>query len=163
MSVRKVFVELLHEKMKTNEDVVLVVGDLGYGHFDKIREEFPNRVYNPGAAEQLMLGMACGLAMEGKIPVCYSMTPFVLYRPFEIIRTYIDHEKIPVILAAAGRDKDYASAGFSHWATDDATHLSGFKNILKFWPNEEELKGEFDNIVNTKLPYYVNLSRGKGV
>ena len=135
MSVRKTFVKLLHEEMRKNEDIVFVIGDLGYGHFDKIREEFPDRVYNPGAAEQLMLGMACGLAMDGKIPVCYSMTPFVLYRPFEIIRTYIDYEKIPVILIGAGRDKDYASAGWSHWATDDKDHLSCFKNLNKVWPS----------------------------
>jgi len=159
MSVRKTFVKLLHAEMKRNKDIVFVIGDLGYGHFDAIREEFPDRVFNPGAAEQLLLGMACGLAMEGKIPVCYSMTPFLLYRPFEIIRTLVDHEKIPLILAAAGRDKDYGAAGFFHWATDDKEHLSGFKNILKIWPSEEELEKEFSNIINTKLPYYVNLSR----
>jgi transketolase len=159
MSVRKTFIRLLHEQMKINDKIVLILGDLGYGHFDQIREEFPDRVFNPGAAEQLMLGMACGMAMEGKIPVCYSMTPFILYRPFEIIRTYIDHERLPVILAAAGRDKDYASAGWSHWATDDKDHLSGFKNILKLWPSSDELEKEFNNIINTNLPYYVNLSR----
>jgi transketolase len=159
MSVRKKFVQLLHEEMKINNKVVLILGDLGYGHFDKIREEFPNRVFNPGAAEQMMLGMACGMAMEGKIPVCYSMTPFILYRPFEVIRTFIDYEKIPVILAAAGRDKDYADAGWSHWATDDKEHLSGFKNLKKIWPSSEQLEGEFRNIIDTKLPYYVNLKR----
>tara|TARA_R100000030_G_scaffold16901_2_gene11337 strand:+ start:201 stop:680 length:480 start_codon:yes stop_codon:yes gene_type:complete len=159
MSVRKTFVKLLHNEMRNNKKIILILGDLGYGHFDEIREEFPNRVLNPGAAEQLMLGMACGLAMEGFIPVCYSMTPFILYRPFEVIRTLIDYEKIPVILAAAGRDKDYASAGWSHWATDDKEHLSGFKNIEKTWPNEQGLEENFSKIINTKVPYYVNLKR----
>ena len=159
MSVRKTFVNLLHEEMRINDKVVLLLGDLGYGHFDKIREEFPDRVFNPGAAEQLLLGMACGMAMEGKIPVCYSMTPFLLYRPFEVIRTFIDYERIPVILAGAGRDKDYAAAGWSHWATDDKEHLSGFKNMLKLWPDEALLEKEFKNIINTKLPSYVNLKR----
>ena len=159
MSVRKVFVQLLHKAMRKNKNIVFVIGDLGYGHFDAIREEFPDRVYNPGAAEQLMLGMACGLALEGKIPVCYSMTPFILYRPFEIIRTYIDHEKIPVILAAAGRDKDYGAAGFSHWATDDRLHLNGFKNLKKHWPDEEELENIFDSVLESKEPHYINLKR----
>ena len=159
MSVRKVFAKCLYDEMKENENIVFVIGDLGYKHFDKIREDFPDRVHNPGAAEQLMLGMACGLAMEGKIPVCYSMTPFILYRPFEIIRTYIDHEKIPVILAAGGRGKDYGAAGFSHWATDDKEHLSGFHNIEKSWPSEEELEKNFSEILNSKTPHYINLSR----
>ena len=159
MSVRKTFVKLLHREMRKDERIVLILGDLGYGHFDHIREEFPNRVFNPGAAEQLMLGMACGMSMEGKIPVCYSMTPFILYRPFEIIRTYINHENLPIILAAAGRDKDYASAGWSHWATDDKEHLSGFRNIKKCWYNEQELEENFNQISYGRKPYYVNLSR----
>tara|TARA_R110000796_G_scaffold179586_1_gene296142 strand:- start:1361 stop:1840 length:480 start_codon:yes stop_codon:yes gene_type:complete len=159
MTVRKQFISLLREEMKKNEKVILILGDLGYGHFDKIREEFPNRVFNPGAAEQLMLGMAVGVAQEGYIPVCYSMTPFILYRPFEIIRTYIDYEKIPVKLIGAGRDKDYAAAGWSHWATDDKIHLTGFKNIKKFWPSEEEVKFVFEEMIKDANPYYINLSR----
>jgi len=159
MSVRKQFINLLHNEMRDNKDIVLLLGDLGYGHFDSIREEFSDRVFNVGASEQLMLGMACGLAFDGKIPVCYSMTPFILYRPFEVIRTYIDYEKIPVILVGAGRDKDYASAGWSHWATDDKIHLSGFKHIEKIWPTKEELINNFRNIVNSKKPYYINLER----
>lgn len=159
MSVRKTFVRLLHEEMRKNEDIVFVIGDLGYGHFDKIREEFPDRVINPGAAEQLMLGMAVGLTLDGKIPVCYSMTPFVLYRPFEIIRTYIDYENLPVILIGAGRGKDYASAGWSHWATDDKEHLSGFKNLQQCWPSSEELERDFKDIIYSGKPFYVNVSR----
>jgi len=159
MSVRKTFIKLLHEEMKNNKDIVFVVGDLGYGHFDQIREEFPDRVFNPGAAEQMMLGMACGLAMDGKIPVCYSMTPFILYRPFEILRTYINHEKIPVILIGAGRGKDYGSSGWSHWATDDKAHLSSFNNIEQLWPNEEELEKSFHFIIEARKPYYINVSR----
>ena len=76
--MRRRFQELLTEEMKKNEDIFLLVGDVGYRVFDHLREEFPGRVINPGAAEQLMIGMGVGLAMEGKIPVCYSITPFVL-------------------------------------------------------------------------------------
>ena len=159
MSVRKTFVKLLHEEMRKNEDIIFIIGDLGYGHFDKIREQFPDRVINPGAAEQLMLGMAVGFSLDGKIPVCYSMTPFVLYRPFEIIRTYIDHENLPVILIGAGRDKDYASAGWSHWATDDKEHLSGFKNLQQCWPSSEDLERDFKSIIYSGKPFYVNVSR----
>ena len=159
MSVRKTFVRLLHEEMRKNENIVFIIGDLGYGHFDKIREEFPDRVINPGAAEQLMLGMAVGFSLDGKIPVCYSMTPFILYRPFEIIRTYIDYENLPVILIGAGRGKDYASAGWSHWATDDKEHLSGFKNLQQRWPSSEDLERDFKNIIYSGKPFYVNVSR----
>ena len=70
MSVRKQFIESLHNQMAMDEKIVLILGDLGYGHFDKIRIDFPDRVYNSGAAELLMVGMAVGMALQGKIPIC---------------------------------------------------------------------------------------------
>jgi len=160
MSVRKTFVALLHDEMRINGDIVLVAGDLGYKHFDEIREEFPGRFFNPGAAEQLMVGMSVGMALENKIVVCYSMTPFVLYRPFEIIRNYLEHDQIPVKLIGAGRGKDYDWLGWSHWAVDDHAHMSGFENIVKHWPeNEVETANIFQEIMYNNKPCYVNLSR----
>ena len=90
MNQRRKFKELFTEEMKQNDNIILLVGDVGYKIFDHLREEFPSRVINAGASEQLMIGMAAGLAMDGKIPVCYSITPFVLYRPFEFIRNYLN-------------------------------------------------------------------------
>ena len=160
MSVRKTFVRLLHDEMRKNEDIVFVAGDLGYGHFDEIRAEFPDRFFNPGAAEQLMVGMSVGMALEGKTVICYSMTPFTLYRPFEWVRNYVNHEKIPVKLIGAGRDKDYLWLGWSHWAVDDRTHMSGFENIVQMWPKDpDEMEKLFPEILSTPKPYYVNLSR----
>ena len=87
--MRKTFSEQLYSEMKSNQDIFLIVGDVGYGVFDKFKEDFPDRFINPGASEQLMIGMASGLAMDGKIPVVYSITPFILYRPFEFIRNIV--------------------------------------------------------------------------
>ena len=105
--MRKHFSKLLHDKMAENEDIVLITGDLGYGLWDRIKIDYGDRFYNVGSSEQLMTGMAVGMAFEGKIPVVYSITPFLLYRPFELVRNYINHEKVPVKLVGGGRDKDY--------------------------------------------------------
>ena len=160
MSVRKQFIESLHNQMAMDEKIVLILGDLGYGHFDKIRIDFQDRVYNSGAAELLMVGMAVGMALQGKIPICYSITPFVIFRPFEILRNYLDHEKIPVKLVGAGRDKDYGALGFSHWGVDDKTHMNSFKNIIKSWPkNSKEMEEKFVDLLYNNKPVYLNLSR----
>ena len=160
MSVRKQFIESLHNQMAMDEKIVLILGDLGYGHFDKIRIDFPDRVYNSGAAELLMVGMAVGMALQGKIPICYSITPFVIFRPFEILRNYLDHEKIPVKLVGAGRDKDYGALGFSHWGVDDKTYMNSFKNIIKSWPkNSKEMEEKFVDLLYNNKPVYLNLSR----
>lgn len=160
MSVRKAFVPLLFDLMTQNEDVYFVTGDLGYSHFDHFRDEFGDRFINVGAAEQLLVSVGIGLAMDKKIPVCYSMTPFVIYRPFEFIRNYVDHEFIPVKLVGAGRDKDYDWLGWSHWAEDDKEHMNGFKNIKKYWPTDaNDMKSKFNEIMLNNQPVYLNLSR----
>ena len=158
--VRKAFVPLLYDEMGKNEDIVFVTGDLGYNHFDKFKVDYADRVINVGAAEQLLLGVGIGLAMDGKIPILYSMTPFLLYRPFEFIRNYVDYEKIPVKLCASGRGKDYDWLGWSHWATDDKVHMSGFKNIKKYWPEDGKVfEDQFQEFIYNQKPCYLNLSR----
>jgi transketolase len=160
MSVRKAFVPLLFDLMTQNEDVYFVTGDLGYLHFDHFRDAFGDRFINVGAAEQLLVSVGIGLAMDNKIPVCYSMTPFLIYRPFEFIRNYVDHESIPVKLVGAGRDKDYDWLGWSHWAEDDKEHMNGFKNIKKYWPvDADDMKTQFNEIMLNNQPVYLNLSR----
>src|SRR5690242_17443014 len=110
---RELFV-YLYELMKQNPKIWAITGDLGYIGFDKIRDEFPDRFINTGAAEVAMMDIAIGLALGGVVPVVYSITPFLLYRPFESLRTYINHEKIPVVMIGSGRDSDYEHDGFSH-------------------------------------------------
>ena len=158
--MRKLFSQLLHKEMSRDEKVVLITGDLGYGLWDRIRIDYSDRFYNVGSAEQLMVGAACGLAMEGMKPICYSITPFLLYRPFELIRNYLNHEEIPVKLVGGGRDDDYGYLGFSHWAKDDKKIMNCFENITTLHPkNEKELKGSFSWYMSIDKPTYINLSK----
>lgn len=156
--MRKQFAELLHAEMSLNEDIYLLTGDLGYGLWDRIKIDYPDRFINTLSSEQLMLGIGCGLAMGGKIPIVYSITPFVIYRPFEWIRNYLNHEKIPVKLLGGGRDKEYGYLGFSHWAEEDLDILKVFENIDKFKPNilTEDI---FKTFIYSNNACYLNLKR----
>lgn len=158
--MRRDFAERLHLEMGKNKDICLLTGDLGYGLWDRIRIDYQDRFFNVGSSEQLMLGMASGLAMDGKIPVVYSITPFVLYRPFEFVRNYVDHEKLPVKLIGGGRDRDYGYLGFSHWAEEDKDIMSNFKNIKTLHPsNVGKMHANFKYIVDKTTPLYMNLKR----
>jgi transketolase len=98
--------------------------------------------------------------MEGKIPFVYSITPFAIYRPFEMIRNYLDHEQIPVNVIGGGRDKDYGYLGFSHWSEDDRKIMASFDNIESTWPEtEEELKQSLRYSLTNVGPSYINLKR----
>lgn len=159
-SMRGWFAYELHSQMISNEKIWVVTGDLGYGMFDKIKRDFPDRFINVGAAEQAMMGVSIGLAYEGILPVTYSITPFLLYRPFETIRNYVNREQVPLIMVGGGRDQDYGHDGFSHWSEEDKQVMALFPNIASVWPdNKESLHDLMEIMVSNPRPYYLNLHR----
>jgi transketolase len=158
--MRKELAKMLIKEMHSNPNIYLITGDLGFGLWDDIRDIFPDRFYNVGSSEMVMMGMAIGLAMDGKIPFVYSITPFALYRPFEMIRNYVDHENIPVKILGGGRDEDYGYLGFSHWACDDMIVMNVFDNIKSFKPkNVDGLEEAFRYSIDNNLPTYINLKK----
>lgn len=158
--MRNEFFKLLHERMAQNKDIWFITGDLGYGLADSIRDSFPDRFVNGGAAEQSIMDIAVGLALEGKIPFVYSITPFLIYRPFETIRTYINHEGINVKLIGSGRDDDYKHDGFSHDASDIYHFLDGFPHIGKYYPDSKsDIPDMLNSILESKSPSFLSLSR----
>lgn len=159
-NMRAFFAQLVYGEMKKNDKIWVVVNDLGYKMWDKVRKDFPKRFINVGAAEQTQIGVGVGLAIEGKIPVVYSITTFLLYRPFETIRNYIQYEKIPVKLIGAGRDKDYSHDGISHWALEDKEVMKVFSNIYSVWPETiKEMPMLVKKMLKDKNPWYINLRR----
>ena len=158
--MRRECANLLLEEMSVNPRIRVITADLGFGVLDHIRNAYPDRFYNVGAAEQLMIGVAIGLANEGYIPVCYSMSSFVLYRPFEMLRNYLNHEGIPVKLLGSGRDRDYDHDGISHWAHDDEEVLASLPNIDVYKPvGLADLQKDFAEWINSSNPAYLNLVR----
>lgn len=158
--MRKTFASLVLAELRVNSKIIVVTGDLGYKMWDTVRTKYPDNFYNVGSAEQLLVGVGIGLALSGRIPLLYSITPFLLYRPFELIRNYIDYEKIPVKLIGAGRNKDYAEDGISHWAEDDHNILSKLPNIQQYYPYDvNDVHRTFYEMLNNKQPSYVNLRR----
>ncbi|MFZ5845291.1 MAG: hypothetical protein ACOY0S_02375 [Patescibacteria group bacterium] len=148
------------DTLRRLNNIWLVSVDLGYKVFDFHFRDFPDRCINTGAAECSAMGIAVGLALEHKIPIVYSITPFLLYRPFETIRNYIDRENIPVKMIGSGRDRDYIHDGFSHWAEENGEVMKIFKNIEARWPEtKEEIPGLVDWMIKNGKPTYINLRR----
>ena len=158
--MRRTFQETLLLEMKNDDKIFLLVGDLGYKMWDNHFKEFPERTINCGASEQAMLDIAVGLAYDGKIPVCYSITPFLIYRPFETLRTYIDYEKLPVKLVGSGRNKDYSHDGVSHWADDIGLYLGQLNNIKQFWPKtKKDVEKMTHDFIYGRSPAFISLAR----
>lgn len=156
--MRKQFVDYLEQQVQSNPNIVLVTADLGYGLFDSFKEKYPNNFINCGSSEQLMLGMCVGLSYTGKLPIAYSITPFLVFRPMELIRNYVNRESLNIKLVASGRDKDYSHDGFTHWGHDDNI-IKHFENILFLKPNTSELNESLEKTFSHVGPVYLNLSK----
>jgi len=158
--IRATFANEIHKIMSRNDKIWILVNDLGYKMWDKVRLDFPDRFINVGAAEQTLIGVGVGLALSGKIPIVFSITSFLLYRPFETIRNYVNHEKIPLKLIGVGRDKDYLHDGISHWSEEDRKVMNIFRNIEAKWPETlEEIPSLVRKMIKSKKPWYINLKR----
>jgi transketolase C-terminal domain/subunit len=83
-----------------------------------------------------------------------------VFRPYEWIRNYLDHELAPVKLVGAGRDQDYGHLGFSHWAEDAERAISVFPNIKIYQPDTvQELESIWEEFLYNNQPCYLNIRR----
>lgn len=158
--MKKQFFDIMDKYMTDNPDIYLIFVGLGYPRYDELKEKYGLRAINTEASEQTALDIAVGLAYAGKIPVVYTITPFLL-RGFETIRTYINHENLGVKLVGAGRDDDYSKEdGYSHDARDISEILQTQKNILQFYPNTgEQFKASMDSVLLSTNPCFLSLRR----
>jgi transketolase len=131
--MRRSFGKYINKLAKLDKKIVLIVGDIGYGIFDEYRKNFPDRFFNFGICEQSLISTASGMAIEGLKPWVYTITPFLIERPFEQIKLDIDQQKVNVKLVGFA---DYPFLGPTHAEIDAKKLMSLFKNIKSFYPKD---------------------------
>ena len=131
--MRRRFGKVINQLAKKDSKIVLLVGDIGYGIFDDFRKEHPKKFFNLGICEQSIISLAAGMALEGLKPWVYTITPFLIERPFEQIKLDIDQQKANVNLVGSA---DYPSLGPSHAEIDGKKLMKLFKNIDSFFPKD---------------------------
>ena len=145
--------------MKVNKDVYVVIADMGCPALDGIKKDFPDRIINVGIAEQAMLGMATGLALEGKKVYCYVITSFFL-RCLEHIRVNMCGMNLPIVLVGVGAGFGYEDSGFTHHAIEDVRCLESFPKIRIFNPADNNMTGNLAiSSVDWTFPSYIRLDR----
>ncbi|MEO8447904.1 MAG: transketolase, partial [bacterium] len=100
--MRTAFIEQLIEEARKDENIFLVVGDLGFSVVEPFAKEFPERFLNAGVSEQNMTGIAAGLAMEGYTVFTYSIANFPTLRCMEQIRYDVCYHNLNVKIVAVG-------------------------------------------------------------
>lgn len=158
--MRKAFIASLVAAAENNDNIALVVGDLGYGVVEPFAKRFPKRFFNAGVAEQNMMGLAAGLASEGFHVFVYSIANFPTFRCAEQIRNDVDYHNLSVTVVAVGGGLAYGNLGYSHHAVQDYALMRVMPNMLIAAPGDPmEVNACMRYIINNPQPSYLRLGK----
>ena len=157
--MRRRFGKILNELAYKDPKIILIVGDIGYGIFDDFRKNHPKRFFNLGICEQSLIGTASGMSLEGLKPWVYTITPFLIERPFEQIKLDINQQKANVKLVGFA---DYPQLGPTHAEVNAEKLMDLFENIKSFYPKDssETEKCVYDCYQNVG-PNFISLKTDK--
>jgi transketolase len=158
--MRTAFINQLIEEAKTDEKIFLLVGDLGFSVVEQFVDLYPSRFINVGIAEQNMVGIASGLAMEGYTVFIYSIGNFPTLRCMEQIRYDVCYHGLNVKIVAVGSGFSYGPLGPSHHATEELGMLRTLPNLVVCSPGDPlETKAVTSFCVSYKGPCYLRLGK----
>lgn len=157
--MRRAFGKYINDLAFKDKKVILIVGDIGFGIFDDFRKNHPRRFLNIGICEQSIIGLASGMALEGFKPYVYTITPFLIERPFEQIKLDIDQQNVNVKLVGFA---DYPTLGPTHKELNAKKMMKLFKNIKSYFPkNSNETYKILRESYNYKGPTFISLKGDK--
>lgn len=129
-SQRDTFWEEVYNLMLKDEDIVIVIADMGAPFLDNIRRDFPKRVVDVGIAEQNAILISSGLALEGKKVFVYAIAPFITLRCLEQIRVQNSIMKIPITIVGVGAGFGYPDSGPTHFQLEDIAIMRALPGII---------------------------------
>jgi transketolase len=133
--MRNRFADTFYELGKADARLCVVVADISpAGSIAKFRSEFPRRFINTGVSEQIMIGIAAGMAQRGLRPFAYTIATFTLYRPFEMVRDDLCYQNLPVTIVGIGGGVTYSTLGATHHAQEDVSIASTIPNMSVIAP-----------------------------
>ncbi len=154
--MRYEFGKVIAELAAQDPDIHLIVGDIGYQVFDEFRQKFPTRFHNVGVCEQAMIGLAAGMALGGLKPWVYTITTFLIERPFEQVKIDINQQKANVKLVGYA---DYPELGPTHILIDERV-VDNFKNIKTYYPkNSAETRQAATEAHFHQGPVFISLKK----
>jgi transketolase len=162
-SQREAYGKTLVELGKENQDIVVLDADLRPSTMTRLfAEEFPERIFDCGIAEQNMASIAAGLAASGKIPFASTFAVFAPGRCFDQIRMSIAQPHMNVKLVTTHSGITVGEDGTSHHSLEDlalACSLPGFTIIVP--ADAIETTQAVRIAAATYGPFYIRLCRPK--
>jgi transketolase len=138
VAMRDALLEGVCRAMAEDENIHFTCADFGSPVLDRIRGRFPQRFVNVGIAEQNLINVSAGLALEGFKVFAYAIAPFITMRCFEQIRVSLallsTLRTMNVNLVGVGAGYSYVVSGPTHQCYEDLTLMRALPNMAVYSP-----------------------------
>ena len=160
MSSRNATGSKIEELADRFENVWALAADTG-GSLASFRVNHEDRFVDVGIAEQNLMGVAAGLALEGNVCFVMGMIPFMTMRACEQVRTAICYQNLPVRLIGTGGGLT-SGGGSTHNAMEDVALMRTLVNMTVISIADPQQIG---NILEASMTYpgpmFLRLAQGK--
>ena len=155
------FGKALVEYAANRPEIVGLTADLGkYTDMHLFSQAYPERFFQMGMAEQLLMAAAGGMAKEGLTPFATTYAVFGTRRAYDFIHQVIAEENLNVKICCAlpGLTTGY---GPSHQATEDLAMMRAIPGLTIVDPCDAlDIAQAVPQIAEHKGPVYMRLLRG---
>ena len=159
--MRTTCLDLVYELARKDQRIFFIGSDLGVGTLKKFKNEMPERFFMEGISEAHVIGMAAGLALEGKIVYVNTIATFITRRCFEQVVLDLCLHNVNVRLIGNGGGLVYAPLGPTHLAIEDIAIFRAIPRMTIIAPADaEEMKRLMPMTVDYPGPMYLRLAKG---
>jgi transketolase len=152
---------MIYELAKKDPRVFFIGSDLGIKTLEQFKQEIPDRFFMEGVSEANIIGMAAGLALEGKIPYVNTIATFITRRCFEQLVIDLCMQNVNVRLIGNGGGLVYAPLGPTHLAIEDIAILRALPNMTIIVPADaNEMRKMMPQTLHHEGPIYIRLAKG---
>jgi transketolase len=159
-AMRDAFLEQIWQSMERDASLFFVSADFGSPVLDKIRADYPDRFVNVGIAEQNLINVSAGLALEGYTVFAYAIASFITMRCYEQTRVNLallsEVRPMNVNLIGVGAGYSYAMSGPTHQCYEDITLMRALPNFQLLSPADHITAGQlFTQCISQSGPKYL--------
>ena len=152
--------KLICELAKKDKNVIIITADNGAPTLDQFSQNLPNQFFTVGIAEQQMIGMACGMAVEGKKVYTYAIAPFVTTRVHEFNKLCLGAMNLPIVNLGVGAGYAYDIMGPTHHTVEDITIMRSIPNMKVHSPADSCTAASLAQIsYDDPSPQYIRFDR----
>lgn len=152
----------LEELAAERDDIVVLTADLASSNgLDSFAEQYPDRFFNIGIAEQNMVSVAAGLASTGLIPFVAGFASFISLLCAEQMRTDLAYTNMKARILSHHAGISMGFYGTSHHAVEDIAITRSIANMTVVSPCDgNAIKSMIHSTLDIEGPVYLRIGRG---